>query len=64
MDMQKALEEMQKMLNDYEERKKTDPDAVFDVSKLPVSLEVMAAFVKAHEEVKKKMAEAGKKSEE
>jgi len=58
------LEEMQKMLNDFEEEKKTNPNAVFDISKLPVSSEVMLAFIKANLEVKQKMANAEKNTEE
>ena len=63
MDMQEKIALCVKLLAEYEEEKKTDPDAVFDVSKLPIDIEVMKAFVKAHEEVKQKMAASDSKGE-
>ena len=55
MDLQEKITIMERLIDEYEEKKRANPDAdiVFDVSKLPIDIEVMRAFVKAHEEVNK-----------
>ena len=59
--MQEKIAICAKLLAEYEEEKKINPDAVFDTSKLPIDIEVMKAFVKAHKEVGQKMSQPDKK---